>query len=275
MNELLFPLNFSALLNSRRGVTSSKCFVPFSKIHRDVTFFSPANLHGFSATGVLSTRFSRTQRQTQNDTVTLLTSRPQVVLQFSFERKRGEEAPRGGRSKWKGDKQVKTKRNTYPGTAGQGEGEERKIGECLFFVDVGSFIPSNYSSSVGSSRLHSIVFGAPQKVPKHAPSRPTSTRLLFHPPPGSKMKIGWCSREIRGGRARLGGGRRSSRSRELSTTCVICVCTYAVCASTALVDYRRRRYFNACHTCPDICRSLSLSLRNKMHLFCLTIELAK
>lgn len=109
--------------------------------------------------------------------------------------------------------------------------KKRKIGECLFFVDVGSFIPSNYSSSVGSSRLHSL--HCLRSTAKGFPNTPHPARRLLvyssnislhRPPPGSKMKIGWCSREIRGGRARLGGGRRSSRSRELSATCIVCRC---------------------------------------------------
>lgn len=115
---------------------------------------------------------------------------------------RRKRRPRPGRSKRKGDKRVKTKKNTH-----LGNGEKRQESGSSF-VDAGSFIPSNYSY-VQQGRpacTRSIVFGAPQKGsqtrpvpadvysstlptspavgPRHSPLPPLS------PPTRPEMKIG-------------------------------------------------------------------------------------
>lgn len=133
----------------------------------------------------------------------------EVVLQFSFKRKLdGDVSP--GRSKRKGDKQVRTRKNTYPGTVKK----DMRPAPPRIHIDAGSFIPSNYSSSYSESPcLHSLhcLRSTAKGLPNTPYPEPTSTlpTSLRRPPLRSKMKIGWCSREIRGGRARVGGGRRS------------------------------------------------------------------
>lgn len=141
----------------------------------------------------------------QHDSISIAS---EVVLRFSFKQKLGRGVSLD-RSKRKGDKQVMMRKNTYPGTV-----KKDKRAPSRIHIDAGSFIPSNYSSSYSGcpACTRSIVFGAPQKGSQiHPHSEPTSTLLasLFRPPLRSKMKIGWCSREIRGGRARVGGDRRS------------------------------------------------------------------
>lgn len=65
----------------------------------------------------------------------------EVVLRFSFKQKLGGVSP--GRSKRKGDKQVMMRKNTYPGTVKK----DKSAAPSRIHIDVGSFIPSNYSSS--------------------------------------------------------------------------------------------------------------------------------
>lgn len=183
----------------------------------------------------------------------------QVVLRFSLERKRSEEVSCGGRSKWKGDKQVKMKKNIYPGTKKKKDRRVPLLRRRRFLyiqLLLRRVVPLALAPLSSEHR---------KRVPKHAPPPPPCADVYSstlptsphrRPPPRSKMKIGWCSREIRGGRARLGGGRRSSRSRELSAACVyVRVCVNVMYASIPLVDYRR--YFNACHSCADVFRCLS------------------
>lgn len=128
-----------------------------------------------------------------------------------------------GKSKRKGDKHVKTKKKIHPGTVKK----DRRMAlprrrQFLYTIQL------LLLRRVGPLALAPLSSEHRKRVPKHAPSRPTSTRLLFqhlsvtfhHNP---KMKIGWCSREIRGGRAEATRGRRSSRSHEHPAMCV-CVC---------------------------------------------------
>jgi len=189
------------------------------------------------------------------------------------------EAPCRGRSKWKGDKQVKTKKNIYPGMV------EKKKDRRVPLLRRRRFL---YTIQLLLHRVVPLAL-APlssehrKRVPKYAPSRPTSTPSTLptsprRSPPEPKMKIGWCLREIRGGRARVGGGRRSSKSRELSATCIVCMCACArmyVCANMPLVDYHRTAILTLVILALMYVRCLKL-LRNKMDgdffLVYLTIE---
>lgn len=153
------------------------------KIHFDILF--PFNLHDI-VMGIVNVVIASAKANAKRyrDSINAAF---QLVLRFSFKRKRGEELPCGGRSKWKGDKQVKTK-NTYPGMVEK----KGKIGECLFSVDVGSFIPSSYSFPVGSSRLHSP--HCLRSTAKGFPNTPPPGRRLLvyssnvSPPPSSRSQ---------------------------------------------------------------------------------------
>lgn len=112
---------------------------------------------------------------------------------FSFEAETSGNASvdiASGRSKRKGDKHVKTKKKIRPGTVKK----DRRMAlprRRRFLYTILLLLPRR----VGLLALAPLSSEHRKRVPKHAPSRPTSTRLLFHIslrhlPPRPKMKIG-------------------------------------------------------------------------------------
>jgi hypothetical protein len=212
---------------------------------------------------------SRAQKQTRYDNTTLniyiyiyiyiyISHRPQIVGSL-LKRKLVETLAQIPRQVDRSEKEISMLRRRRRSTRERW----KKTGEWLFLVDAGSFIPSNYSSLVESACLHSL--HCLRSTAKGFPNTPHPGRRLLvysstslrHLPPWPKMKIGWCSREIRGGRARATRGRRSSRSREHPAMCV-----FARRQFCRVGGWTRRlriiviRHFNACHICADICSLL-------------------
>jgi len=132
----------------------------------------------------------------------------QVVLQFSFKRKPGEGVSLG-RSKRKGDKQVRMRKNTYPATVKK----DKRVALRRIHIDAFLYTIQLLFLLLGSPCLHSLhcLRSTAKGLPNTPHPEPTSTlpTSLLRPSLRPKMKIGWCSREIRGGRGRIGGGCRS------------------------------------------------------------------
>lgn len=126
----------------------------------------------------------RTQKQNGNGNSINIAF--ETVLRFSFKRKLdGDVSP--GRSKRKGDKQVRTRKNTYPETVKK----DKRLAPPRIHIDAGSFISSNYSSSYsGSPCLHSLhcLRSTAKGLPNTPHPEPTSTLPSISPPPSSKIQ---------------------------------------------------------------------------------------